>query len=169
MFFFRFLILIIFVVFTNNVNAETKIAFIDIDYLMKNSNIGKISLKKLENLNNKNIKILKENEKKLKQEESLLLQKRDIISQEEFENEIKILRTKIKDFNANKENIVKEYNKFKNQELKNTLEKFNKKIQEFMSQNSIEIVLDKNNIYIGTVSSDITKEVLVEINNEFKE
>ena len=169
MFFFRFLILIIFVVFTNNVNAETKIAFIDIDYLMKNSIIGKISLKKLENLNNKNIKILKENEKKLKQEESLLLQKRDIISQEEFENEIKILRTKIKEFNANKENIVKEYNKFKNQELKNTLEKFNKKIQEFMSQNSIEMVLDKNNIYMGSVSSDITKNVLVEINNEFKE
>jgi len=169
MLFFRFLILIIFVVFTNNVNAQTKIAFIDIDYLMKNSNIGKISLKKLENLNNKNIKILKENEKKLKQEESLLLQKRDIISQEEFENEIKILRTKIKEFNANKENIVKEYNKFKSQELKNTLEKFNKKIQEFMSQNSIEMVLDKNNIYMGSVSSDITKNVLVEINNEFKE
>jgi len=169
MLFFRFLILIIFVVFTNNVNAETKIAFIDIDYLMKNSNIGKISLKKLENLNNKNIKILKENEKKLKQEENFLLQKRDIISQEEFENEIKILRTKIKEFNANKENIVKEYNKFKSQELKNTLEKFNKKIQEFMSQNSIEMVLDKNNIYMGSVSSDITKNVLVEINNEFKE
>jgi len=169
MFFFRFLILIIFVVFTNNVNAETKIAFIDIDYLMKNSIIGKISLKKLENLNNKNIKILKENEKKLKQEENFLLQKRDIISQEEFENEIKILRTKIKEFNANKENIVKEYNKFKSQELKNTLEKFNKKIQEFMSQNSIEMVLDKNNIYMGSVSSDITKNVLVEINNEFKE
>jgi len=55
MLFFRFLILIIFVVFTNNVNAQTKIAFIDIDYLMKNSIIGKISLKKLENLNNKNI------------------------------------------------------------------------------------------------------------------
>jgi len=169
MFFFRFLILIIFVVFTNNVNAETKIAFIDIDYLMKNSIIGKISLKKLENLNNKNIKILKENEKKLKQEENFLLQKRDIISQEEFENEIKILRTKIKEFNINKEKMVKDYNKFKSQELKNTLEKFNKKIQEFMSQNSIEMVLDKNNIYMGSVSSDITKNVLVEINNEFKE
>lgn len=167
--FFRYLILIIFVLFSNNVKAETKIVFIDIDYLMKNSNIGKISLKKLDNLNNKNINVLKENEKKLKQEENLLLQKRDIISQEEFEKELKILRTKIKEFNINKEKMVKDYNKFKSQELNITLEKFNKKIQEFMSQNSIEIVLDKNNIYIGTVSSDITKEVLVEINNEFKE
>ena len=167
--FLRYLILIIFVLFSHNVKAETKIVFIDIDYLMKNSNIGKISLKKLDNLNNKNINVLKENEKKLKQEENLLLQKRDIISQEEFKKELEILRTKIKEFNINKEKMVKDYNKFKNQELNITLEKFNKKIQEFMSQNSIEIVLDKNNIYIGTVSSDITKEVLVEINNEFKE
>jgi len=136
---------------------------------MKNSNIGKISLKKLDNLNNKNINVLKENEKKLKQEENLLLQKRDIISQEEFEKELEILRTKIKEFNINKEKMVKDYNKFKNQELNIALQKFNKKIQEFMSQNSIEIVLDKNNIYMGTVSSDITKEVLVDINNEFKE
>ena len=29
--------------------AENKIVFIDIDFLMKNSNIGKLSLKKLEN------------------------------------------------------------------------------------------------------------------------
>ena len=167
--FLRYLILIIFVLFTNNVKAETKIAFIDIDYLMKNSNIGKISLKKLDNLDNKNINVLKENEKKLKQEENLLLQKQDIISQEEFEKELKILRNKIKEFNINKEKMVKDYNKFKSQELNITLGKFNKKIQEFMSQNSIEILLDKNNIYIGTVSSDITKEVLIAINNEFKE
>jgi len=167
--FLRYLILIIFVLFTNNVKAETKIAFIDIDYLMKNSNIGKISLKKLDNLNNKNINVLKENEKKLKQEENLLLQKQNIISQEEFEKELKILRNKIKEFNINKEKMVKDYNKFKSQELNITLQKFNKKIQEFMSQNSIDILLDKNNIYIGTVSSDITKEVLIAINNEFKE
>jgi len=136
---------------------------------MKNSNIGKISLKKIENLNNTNINVLKQNEKKLKKEEKLLLQKRDIISEEDFEKEIKILRTKFKEFNTNKENMVKEYNKFKSQEINKTLDKFNKKIQEFMSQNSIEMVLNKNNIYIGAVSSDITKNILVEIDNEFKE
>jgi len=167
--FFRFLILIISILFSSNVKAETKIAFIDIDYLMKNSNIGKISLKKIENLNNTNINVLKQNEKKLKKEEKLLLQKRDIISKEDFEKEIKILRTKFKEFNTNKENMVKEYNKFKSQEINKTLDKFNKKIQEFMSQNSIEMVLNKNNIYIGAVSSDITKNILVEIDNEFKE
>ena len=167
--FIRFLILIIFILFSHNVKADTKIVFIDIDYLMKNSNIGKTSLKKIENLNNKNINVLKENEKELKKEENLLLQKKDIISEEEFDKEVKVLRAKIKEFNTNKDNIVRDFNKFKSQELNNTLEKFNKKIQEFMSQNSIEIVLNKNNLYIGAVSSDITNDILIKINKEFNE
>ena len=74
--FLRYLILIIFVLFSHNVKAETKIVFIDIDYLMKNSNIGKISLKKLDNLNNKNINVLRENEKKLKQDKILVAGKK---------------------------------------------------------------------------------------------
>ena len=56
--FLRFLFLIFFILFSQNVFAENKIVFIDIDFLMKNSNIGKLSLKKLEQLNNKNVNLL---------------------------------------------------------------------------------------------------------------
>ena len=149
--------------------AENKIVFIDIDFLMKNSNIGKLSLKKLENLNTKNVKILKDNEQILKDKENVLLQKKNIISKEEFEKEINNLRIQINDFKVKKDNMVKDFNNLKVEELNNVLAKFNIKIQDYMSQNSIDIVLNKNNIFIGKVSSDITKSVLVEINNEFKE
>jgi len=149
--------------------AENKIVFIDIDFLMKNSNIGKLSLKKLENLNNKNVKILKDNEQILKDKENILLQKKNIISKEEFEKEINNLRLQINDFKVKKDNMVKDFNNLKVEELNKVLAKFNIKIQDYMSQNSIDIVLNKNNIFIGKVTSDITKSVLVEINNEFKE
>lgn len=149
--------------------AENKIVFIDIDFLMKNSNIGKLSLKKLENLNTKNVKILKDNEQILKDKENILLQKKNIISKEEFEKEINNLRLQINDFKVKKDNMVKDFNNLKVEELNKVLAKFNIKIQDYMSQNSIDIVLNKNNIFIGKVSSDITKSVLVEINNEFKE
>ena len=149
--------------------AENKIVFIDIDFLMKNSNIGKLSLKKLENLNTKNVKILKDNEQILKDKENILLQKKNIISKEEFEKEINNLRIQINDFKVKKDNMVKDFNNLKVEELNKVLAKFNIKIQDYMSQNSIDIVLNKNNIFIGKVTSDITKSVLVEINNEFKE
>ena len=166
--FLRFLSLIFFILFSQNVFAENKIVFIDIDFLMKNSNIGKLSLKKLEELNNKNVNLLKGNEKDLKEKENTLLQKKNIISKEEFENEIKILKTQINEFKTNKDNMVKDFNTLKVKELNTVLEKFNKKIQEYMSQNSIDIVLNKNNIFIGKVTSDITNDILIEINKEFE-
>ena len=166
--FLRFLFLIFFILFSQNVFAENKIVFIDIDFLMKNSNIGKLSLKKLEDLNNKNVNLLKGNEKKLKEKENTLIQKKNIISKEEFENEIKILKIQINEFKTNKDNMVKDFNTLKVKELNTVLEKFNKKIQEYMSQNSIDIVLNKNNIFIGKVTSDITNDILIEINKEFE-
>ena len=166
--FLRFLYLIFFILFSQNVFAENKIVFIDIDFLMKNSNIGKLSLKKLEELNIKNVNLLKGNEKDLKEKENTLLQKKNIISKEEFENEIKILKTQINEFKTNKDNMVKDFNTLKVKELNTVLEKFNKKIQEYMSQNSIDIVLNKNNIFIGKVTSDITNDILIEINREFE-
>ena len=166
--FLRFLFLIFFILFSQNVFAENKIVFIDIDFLMKNSNIGKLSLKKLEELNNKNVNLLKGNEKELKEKENTLLQKKNIISKEEFENEIKILKTQINEFKTSKDNMVKDFNTLKVKELNTVLEKFNKKIQEYMSQNSIDIVLNKNNIFIGKVTSDITNDILIEINKEFE-
>ena len=166
--FLRFIFLIFFILFSQNVFAENKIVFIDIDFLMKNSNIGKLSLKKLEELNNKNVNLLKGNEKELKEKEKTLLQKKNIISKEEFENEIKTLKTQINEFKNNKDNMVKDFNTLKVKELNTVLEKFNKKIQEYMSQNSIDIVLNKNNIFIGKVTSDITNDILIEINKEFE-
>ena len=93
--FLKFFFFIFFILFSQNVFAENKIVFIDIDFLIKNSNIGKLSLKKLEELNNKNVNLLKVNEKELKEKENTLLQKKNIISKEEFENEIKILKIQI--------------------------------------------------------------------------
>ena len=166
---FKYFILVLVILLPSYSFAENKIVFIDIDFLMKNSNIGKLSLKKLENLNTKNVKILKDNEKILKDKENILLQKKNIISKKEFEKEINNLRIQIKDFKVKKDNMVKDFNNLKVEELNKVLAKFNIKIQDYMSQNSIDIVLNKNNIFIGKISSDITKSVLVEINNEFKE
>ena len=64
--------------------------------------------------------------------------------------------------------MVKEFTKFKNDELKKILFEFNEIIKEYMSKNSISIVFDKKNIYIGKSSNDITSDLLKEINNKFK-
>ena len=58
-------ILVIFLLFTNQVFSEQKIAFIDMDKVISTSKSGSSVLKQLTNLNKKNSKFLKDEEKML--------------------------------------------------------------------------------------------------------
>ena len=55
--------LIFFFIINTSANANTKIVFIDIDYLINNSSIGKSTLSRLDQINSKNIKNLSDKEK----------------------------------------------------------------------------------------------------------
>lgn len=150
----------------NSYSSEiSNIGFIDIDFLIKNSEIGKKTLKILEDKNLENIKILKKKEKKLLDEENELKNKKNIISSDEFNNEVKILQIKIKELRNEKKLLANNFNELKNKEFNELLKKYNVVIQDFMSKNSIDIIIDKKNIYIGKVSSDLTKLILDQINN----
>ena len=61
-----FLILIFFFLSATFSNSSEKIAFIDIDYVLNNSNIGKIIFEELEDVNKKNINTLSKKEEILK-------------------------------------------------------------------------------------------------------
>lgn len=150
-------------------SSETNnLVFIDMDYLIKNAEIGKKTLKILDTKNSTNLKILKEKEVKLKKQETELQNKKNIISSEEFNNEIKVLKIKINELRNEKKQLAIDFNKFKNDEFNKLLNKYNVVIQEYMKKNSIDIILDKKNIYIGKVSSDITEPVLQQINTKYK-
>ena len=47
-------------------------------------------------------------------------------------------------------------------------EKINPLIQAYMDNNSIKLLIEKKNIFIGRSSDDITGDILEIINNEFK-
>ena len=162
-----YLAFISFFLIINVAQANSNIVYIDIDFLIKNSNIGKASLDKLETINKKNIKKLTDREVELKKNESDLKNKQNIISTDQFNEEVNLLKEKIKLYNSEKDKMVNDFNKIKVEEINILMNKFNSVIQAYMNQNSIDVVLDKKNILIGKVSSDITKIILAEINIKF--
>tara|TARA_B100001175_G_scaffold282312_1_gene261322 strand:+ start:892 stop:1392 length:501 start_codon:yes stop_codon:yes gene_type:complete len=157
----------IFVIFSlNHALAKSNIVFIDIDYLIQNSNIGKLTLEKIEKNNLSNTNILKNKETSLRNKENEIKKKKNIITKEQFEVEVNNLKKDIDTFNKEKKKIISDFNKFKIDELNILLDKFNKIINEYVTQNSIELVLNKKNLYMGKVSSDITKDILTKINEK---
>ena len=62
--------------------------------------------------------------------------------------------------------MVKNFTEFKNKELSSVIKSINEVIQNYMKNNSVDVVLDKKNIYIGKNSSDITSVILKNIENK---
>jgi len=158
-------ILLIFFSSNNFANANDQIAFIDIDYIIKNSNIGKETLEKINTLDQENVKKLKAHNKELKEQEIELKNKENIISKEAFEEEVKKLRKKINMYSNEKNIMVKNLSQFKKVELDKVFKKIGPIVSKYMEENSINMVFDTKNMFMGNSKSDITKEILKEINN----
>ena len=162
-----FVVLFIFIGISNSY-SDQKIAFIDLDFVVENTNAGREILNELNILNSQNIKNLKLKEDELKNQENEIKKKQNIISEIEFNKEVKILKEKVKIFRNEKNQMVLNFNKQKNQKIKSLFDQMNPIIQKYMDQNSIDILLDRKNVYIGNTGSDITKNVVDEMNKNIK-
>ena len=165
--FFNFFFLIFLFNYTNSYSSE-KIAFIDLDYVLKNSNLGKSILEDIENLNNENINQLKIRQNELKKKEEEILAKKNILSEEENKKEVELLKEKINKYKLLKKKMVSNLQEEKQKSLNNFFNQINPIIQNYMDTNSIDILLERKNVFIGKNKSDITDIIINEIDNKFK-
>ena len=161
------LIFFIFFISTNLSNSK-ETAFVDIDYIVANSNIGKKVLENISKLDKKNIENLKKKNKSLQELEITIKNKKNVISEDAFNNEVISFQKKVQEFKVEKNEIVKNFNDFKRKELENIFKKISPIINDYMEENSISVLLDSKNIFMGSKKSNLTKDILDRINKEFK-
>ena len=151
----------------NTANSNTSTVFIDIDFILNNSILGKQILLDLEKLNKKNIDNIREKENTLKIKRDKINSQKNILSKEQIEKEIVLLNEEFKKYNIEKNNLLNAFKNKKKQKLDNFLKKINPLIQEYMKKNSIDIILDQRQIFIGNVNKDITEKILTIVNQKF--
>lgn len=157
-------IIIIFLLNITCAHSEGNIFFIDLDKVIESSIIGKKTLSKIENLNNQNIKNLKIKNDELKKLENEIKIKQNIVSKEEFDRELSGLKTKIKNYRKIKDELARDFGKKKDDYMNNLFTKINPIIQDYMKKNSINILLESKNVFIGKKNLDITDDIIKEVN-----
>ena len=119
----------------------------------------------LNELNNKNIKKFKLEEKKLNEAKNEIKNLQNIISVEEYQEKVTLLKEDVKRYDLYKNDTIKLFEKTKNSELNLFFKSLNEILSEYMKENLIGIILDKKNIVMSQNKNDITKEILNIINN----
>ena len=164
-FFLAFIIFFSLVLFAS---ANDKIVYLDINYILNNSIPGKSILTQLDTLNKDNIAELKKDELQIIEDEKAIIKKKNIISEEEFKNEIVKIEKKIQIFKDKKNDLVQKFNKKKQDQISSFLNLINPLLEDFMKNNSIGLILDKKNIFISKSNYDITMEILKIVNENIK-
>ena len=158
-----------FLFFINSVNSEQNIAFINMDKVISTSNAGSSILKQLTDLNNKNLQFLKKEEKKFKEKETKLISQKNIISEADFQNKVNELKSEIKNYNQNRDQMIKEFNKLKVDNTNNLLKLINPILLKFSDDKEISIVLQKKDLVVAKTELDITDDIIKIVNAEVKE
>ena len=163
-----FSIFLIFFLFTNSSFSNESVAYIDIDFILKNSDIGKKSLEKINTQNNINIQDLKKKEKILKDLEIEIASKKNIISKEAFDKEVIIFRKNIDQFKIEQQQIIKDFNDYKKKEIDKVFQIISPIINTYMEKNSVKILFDAKNIFMARNDLNFTNDILEAINKEAK-
>ena len=154
---------------TNQAFSEQKIAFIDMDKILSTSKPGSSILKQLTDLNNKNSKFLKDEKKKFQEKETKLIAQKNILSETDFKNKLNELKSEIKNYNQNRNEMLTDFNKLKIDNTNNLLELINPILVRFSNEKEIAIILQKKDLVVAKTQLDITDEVIKIVNLEVKE
>ena len=162
-------ILVVLLFFTNQAFSEQKIAFIDMDRVISISKSGSSILKQITDLNNKNLKFLKNEEKKFQEKETKLISQKNIISKADFKNKVNELQSEIKNYNQIRNKMLADFNKLKIDNTNNLLKLINPILVKFSKDKEISIILQKKYLVFAKTELDITEEIIKVINAEVKE
>lgn len=169
MFNIKIILKIIFLFFlSSNVFAENKVGYVDLEFILSNTNAGKILFEKLELDETKKIKELKLKEENLKNEENKILASKNIISEDTLRINIDNFKKKLQNYKSIKKTELDNLKKIRNDEILNFLNEINPIIKQYMTDNQISIIIDKKNIYIADKKFDFTNNLIELINKKIK-
>ena len=160
--------LICLILLTSNLLAENKVGYIDLDKILLNTESGKSLFKQLNNLENLKLENLENEEKKLKEEENKILSTKNILTQDEYIKRVNAFKKKIPAYQKKKKSIIDNLQKKRNTEVIRFLKMTNPLIESIMEKNSIDILIEKKNIFIAKSNTDITNLVIEDINKKIK-
>ena len=77
-----------------------------------------------------------------------------------------LFKTKVNNYNLKKSEMIKLFEDSKNSELNTFFSNLNEIMNNFMQENSINLILDKKNIVMANNKNDISDDILKMINKK---
>ena len=105
-YFLRFFFCIFIIFYSSSSYSENLIVFLDMDKIMLQSKAGKSITIQLEKLHKNNITTFKQKEEELKNKESSIVSQKNVLTKEEFEKKINLLRKEANEYRIKRRDLI---------------------------------------------------------------
>ena len=164
----KFFILFFFLIFFNHSSADDKIIYLDVNFLLTESEAGKYINKELQRINNINIEEFKKIETSIKSDEENLLKQKNILKEEDYNLKIKDLKSKYNSYQKLKNLKNSELKEIRDESANQVLSAINLILADYSKKNQISLIIEKKNIVIGKTELDVTKDILDLLNQKIQ-
>ena len=163
-----FIILFFFLIQSKLAFSNSNIVYLDVQFIIDNSDLGLFYKKKV-SMTQDELKLeLSIKEKKIKEKETDIKNKKNILKKEELDKNLRELNNLVKDYqlarNETNKTIIDEKKKYSLIILKN----INPILTNYADKNNITLILEKQNILVGAKVLDITDEILDLFNKDIQ-
>ena len=152
----------------DNLQAEIKISYLDLDKVVSTSLAGKSINDQFITLQKNNQKKFKTIEDKLFEKEKSIISQKNVLEKSEYEKKVLSFKQEVQDHNVKKSNLIKELNTKRLKATTRLLDNLNPILSDYSNEQSISLVIQKKNIIIGKTELDITEEILKLLNKKVK-
>ena len=152
--------------FLNTTFAENNIVFLNVNYIYNNSISGKnaneMIEKKIQKLDTK----IKTFSSQINLDKENLIKQKNILSEEEYKKKFNIIDNQINEFNKKIKIENNEINEIKKKIRSNFVEELRKILSEYSLENSIQLIIEQENVLIGSNKLNITDDILKVVNSK---
>ena len=164
----RIILIVILFITPSLSNDNIPVKYIDLNFIINESIIGKKIKEKIisdgEKLKKEHINL----EKKLEKKKNEILSQKNNLTKEELEREANKHQKKEDNYHAKQKKDLDNLGK-KNLEMsKKFMTKVDQIILDYAKLNSIDLLLKKGSLIVSNSKLDITKDILTEVNNKVK-
>ena len=163
----RKIFLLLFFFFNSNlVNAETKVAYLDIQFIMDNSKLGLKYKEEIIKYQNQISSKIKKIEDDLKKKENEIKNQKNVLNEDQIKIKITELNELLKNYQIQRKKFNDDLAKQKSLYSNKILKILNPILTGYVENKKISILIEKKNVLVGIKTLDITKDILVKLDQE---
>ena len=154
--------------FSSIVYGQEKIVYLDTNFLLSQSEVGKYVNSELKKINDKNNEEFKKIELNIKSSEEKLLKQKNILKKEDYEIKISDLKNEFISYQEQRKKKNAELTKLRNRAVNKILKHINEILTKYSENKSISLIIEKKNVVIGKTDLDVTSDILLMLNKKIK-